>query len=243
MFLKRLEDMLLRTEQRYSLEISDFLEPRLILLADDFMRTKGVGYFFWGGYDEAERKRLVIYPDYETEDIVLAEIAVIALNGKFDYVKVSHRDFLGAVLGLGLKREKIGDLLVSETGCYVVTTKEIAPYILNSEIRIKGVPVKGDLVENFIPPKGDIKEIGVMVASMRLDVILANGFKLSRTGAQELIAAHKVKVNHLEVTENDLLLKSGDVLSVRGKGKLKIGELNGSTKKGKLKVQLLKYGG
>jgi len=243
LFYSRLEDMLLRVEKRYVPEVSDFLEPRFLILAQQYLQSRGCNYFFWGGYEEAERKRLVLYSDYDEENMALADVTTVRFTGKFDYVKADHRDFLGAILGLGLRREKLGDLLVDEKGCFAFTTKEIAQFLLQSEIRIKGVPLKGEILEGeYELPKPNLKPIAVMVASMRLDVILANGFKLSRAGAQELISSHRVKVNHVEVTDNDLLLNEGDVLSVRGKGKLKVGECSGSTKKGKLKVELLKYG-
>ena len=243
LFYSRLKDMLERVENRYVLEVSDFLEPRQIVLAQQYLQQQHCKYFFWGGYEEAERKRLVLYPDYEECDMALADVVTLRFTGKFDYVKVDHRDFLGAILGLGLRREKLGDLLIDEKGCFVFTTQEMAQFLLQSEIRIKGVPLKGVILQGeYDLPKPELKAIAVMVASMRLDVILANGFKLSRAGAQEFIASHRVKVNHKEVTENDLLLNEGDVLSVRGKGKLKVGECSGSTKKGKLKVELLKYG-
>ena len=245
LFLNRIEDMLEMAETRYAVVCSDFLEPAKVAAAEVFLRSRSERYFFWGGYEEAERKRLVVYPEYEQEDMALAEVTVVRLRGNFAYVKADHRDFLGAVLGLGLRREKLGDLLVDADGCFVLTTKEIAEFLLQNEIRVKGVPLKGKILapEEFVPPEADIKVMNVMLASLRLDVVVAQGFHVSRAVAEELIAGHKVKVNHVEEERKDLTVKSGDILSVRGKGKLKVGELSGSTKKGKLKAELLKYGG
>ncbi len=243
-FISRLEDRLERVEQRYQEEITDFLEPRLQLVADEYLRScKFQRYLFCGGFDGAERKRLVLFPEYTEPDCDMAGIRLFRFQGKLDYVSVTHRDFLGAVMGLGLRREKFGDLLVCETGFDLFVQEEIADYLLQNELRVKHVPLTATEIalDTFQPPEQNIKEIHIMVASMRLDTLLAHGLNLSRTKAMELIQSGRVKVNHSEVTDNDYLCKQEDLISCRGKGRLRIGELSGETKKGKLKVSILKY--
>ena len=224
-FISRLEDRLDRVEQRYQEEITDFLEPRMQLVAESYLRSvKFQRYLFCGGYEAAERKRLVLFPEYTEPECEMAGIRLFRFQGKLDYVSVTHRDFLGAIMGLGLRREKFGDLLVRETGFDLFVQEEIADYL-----------------SDFEPPEQNIKELHIMVASMRLDTILAHGLNLSRTKAMELIQSGRVKVNHSEVTDNDFLCRQDDLISCRGKGRLRIGELSGETKKGKLKVCILKY--
>lgn len=243
-FISRLEDRLERVEQRYQEEITDFLEPRLQLVAEEYLRScKFQRYLFCGGYDGAERKRLVLFPEYTEPACEMAGIRLFQFQGRLDYVSVNHRDFLGAVMGLGLRREKFGDLLVRETGFDLFVQEEVAGYLLQNELRVKHVPLTAveTSLEEFQPPEQNIKELHIMVSSMRLDTLLAHGLNLSRTKAMELIQSGRVKVNHSEVTENDYLCQQDDLISCRGKGRLRIGEQSGETRKGKLKVCILKY--
>ena len=243
-FLSRLEDGLERVEQRYQESVTDFLEPRLQIVAEEFLRSrKFLRYLFCGGYAEAERKRLVLFPEYAEPSCISAGICLFRFQGRLDFVSVTHRDFLGAVMGLGLRREKFGDLLVHETGFDLFVQQEIADYLLQNELRVKHVPmtVTELSLDDFQPPVQNIKELHIMVASMRLDTVLANGLGLSRTKAMELIQSGKVKVNHSETEKNDYICQQGDIISCRGKGRLRIGQLSGETRKGKLKLCILKY--
>lgn len=243
-FIRRLDDLLERVEQRYQEERTDFLEPRLQLVAEEYLRSrKFQQYAFCGGYEGAERKRLVLFPEFSEPSCSGAEIRLLQFTGRLDYVTVSHRDFLGAVMGLGLRREKFGDLLVLPAGFALFAEHDAAEYLLLHELRIKHVPMQAQeqALETFQPPEQTVKEIHIMVASMRLDTLLAHGFNVSRTKAMELIQSGHVKVNHSEVTENDHLCQQGDLLSCRGKGRLRIGQLSGESRKGKLKVCILKY--
>ncbi|MBQ2120371.1 MAG: RNA-binding protein, partial [Peptococcaceae bacterium] len=99
-FISRLEDRLDRVEQRYQEEITDFLEPRMQLVAEGYLRSvKFQRYLFCGGYEAAERKRLVLFPEYTEPDCEMAGIRLFRFQGKLDYVSVTHRDFLGAIMG------------------------------------------------------------------------------------------------------------------------------------------------
>ena len=243
-FISRLEDRLERVENRYQEEITDFLEPRMQLVADEYLRSKKItNYLFCGGYEGAERKRLVLYPEYSEPSCEMAGICLLQFQGKLDFVSVNHRDFLGAIMSLGLRREKLGDLLVTESGCALFVQQEVAGYIMQNELRVKHVPltITEQELDYFVPPVMNTKEVQVMVASMRLDTILAHGLGLSRTKAMDLIQAGKVKVNHSEVTDNDYLCREEDLISCRGFGRIRVGTLSGETKKGKLKVCLVKY--
>ncbi len=243
-FLSRLEDRLERVEQRYQESVTDFLEPRLQIVAEEFLRSrKFLRYLFCGGYEEAERKRLVLFPEYTEPSCMSAGICLFRFQGRLDFVSATHRDFLGAVMGLGLRREKFGDLLVHETGFDLFVQQEIADYLLQNELRVKHVPMTVTELsfDEFQPPVQNIKELHIMVASMRLDTVLANGLGLSRTKAMELIQSGKVKVNHSEIEKNDYICQQGDIISCRGKGRLRIGQLSGETRKGKLKLCILKY--
>lgn len=242
-FLKRLDELVSRSQKRYSTERTDFLPIRLQNIARDHLEKNGESYLFCGGFEQAERQRLILFPPYTEIDCQEAEISLIRLQGRMDFVKVSHRDFLGAVLSLGVKREKFGDLLVTEDGCYLYMATENKDYLLSNPLKVKNVPLSTQEIslEEWTPPKPITKEIAVTVSSLRLDAICAHGFGLSRAKALEAIKSSKVQLNHLETTDGDALVKTDDILSFRGKGKIKIGEILGETKKGKLRVNLQKY--
>lgn len=243
-FISRLEDRLERVGTRYQEEISDFLEPRLQLVAEEYLRSRNFQrYLLCGGYAEAERKRLVLFPEYTEPSCEMAGIRLFRFEGRLDFVSVNHRDFLGAVMGLGLRREKFGDLLVTEHGCDLFVQQEVADYLLQNELRVKHVPLKViELsLQDFQLPAQNVKEIHIMVSSMRLDTLLAHGLSLSRTKAMELIQGGQVKVNHSEIRANDYICQQDDIVSCRGKGRLRIGQLSGETRKGKLKVCIVKY--
>lgn len=243
-FINRLEDKLERVEERYQEEVTDFLEPRMQLVAEEYLRSQKIKrYLFCGGYEEAERKRLVLYPEYSEPNCDMAEIVLLKFQGKLDFVTVNHRDFLGAIMSLGLRREKLGDLLVLEDGCALFVEQEVASYVMQNELRVKHVPltIHALPLDSFQAPGQNTKELHVMVSSMRLDTILAHGLNLSRAKAMDLIQAGKVKVNHTEVTDNDFQCRQEDLISCRGFGRMRVGEQSGETKKGKLKVCLIKY--
>lgn len=244
-FKKRLEEQIARAENRGEIVVTDFLDTHQQVLSREITDLAACGYFYTGGYEEAERKRLVLYPDYLQADEEWAEIAVIDLKGNFAYVEASHRDYLGALLSIGVKREKFGDLLVRQDGAYVFAAQAIVTYILNNLPKIKGVTVSGRqiaLAELVLPDKAQ-KEINTTCASLRLDVVAAHGFNLSRSQINELIKAHKVQVNHREILDNDYRCVEEDIISVRTKGRIKVAEIAGNTKKGKIKIKLIKYGG
>lgn len=243
-FLRRLDDRLERVENRYQDELTDFLEPRLQLVAEEYLHSlKFHNFRFCGGYDEAERKRLVLFSEYSEIDCSGAEIQLIRFTGKMDYVSVTHRDFLGAVMSLGLRREKFGDLVVTENGCDLFAEADVADYLLTSELRVKHVPMKATMLapEMFVPPEQKVKEVHIMVSSMRLDAILAAGLGLSRTKAVEQIQAGNIKINHTEVKDNDYVCRESDLLSCRGNGRLRVGAVEGETRKGKQRVTIWKY--
>lgn len=245
LFAKRLEEQIARAENRGEIVVSDFLDVHQQTLALELLKYAPCSYFWSGGYEEAERRRLVMHPEYLAADESWAEIAVLDLEGNFNYSKASHRDYLGAILSAGIKREKMGDILVRDDGAYVFLAESIATYILNNLPKVKGVSVKAKQItpQEVTFPENKQKELNLTCASLRLDVILAGGFNLSRSQANDLIQAKKVQVNHQEIADNDYRCEEGEIISVRTKGRIKIAEISGNTKKGKIKIKLIKYGG
>ncbi len=243
-FTKRLEELLMRAETRCQMQMTDFLQPRMQLVAEQYLRgAHATRYLFWGGFPQAERCRLLLFDPYGEMSPDAAEISLLRFTGRFEFVSVSHRDFLGAVMSMGLRREKLGDLLVREQGFDLFAEKEAAAYLLRQPLKVKQVPltVRELALADFAPPEIQVKELHIMVPSMRLDAVLAGAYHLSRSDALELVRSGRVQVNHSEVTQKDHILRENDLISCRGKGRLRIGALSGETSKGKLRVCVLKY--
>jgi Uncharacterized conserved protein, contains S4-like domain len=205
-----------------------------------------IKYFANGGFIDAERKILCFYGKdskvgEEELDYPISCIKIVPLNQKFSDA-FSHRDFLGAVLNLGLDRSKIGDILILENAGYLFAHQTISNFIIDNLVRVKHTMVSCTLVDckDFdYQPK--YKEISGTVSSVRLDSILAVAFHTSRSSLSGLIEGGKVSVGGKIILSNSYNLKEKDVVSVRGLGKFQFVGTSYQTKKGRYSVQVLLY--
>lgn len=195
-----------------------------------------------GGYEEAERRIIMFYP-YEGYGYSLPYtiIKIKAVNGKFAD-KLNHRDYLGALLNLGIVRDKVGDILVNEYEAYVFVVNSMAEYVCENLIRVKHTMVICSVVEHidfdYVPRTIRIEG---SVASLRLDALIALGFCMSRNHIISYISEGRTAVNGKIITSNGYSLKEGDIISVRGLGKIKYTGSLKSTRKGRLIVNIDKY--
>ncbi|AQS58334.1 RNA-binding protein [Desulforamulus ferrireducens] len=224
--------------------VTNFYDPyHTGLIISLLERFPDLDFATFGGYDTAERVRIAIFPNYLEEAAVDFGISLLAVEGNFKMVKVNHRDFLGSLLGLGIKRELIGDLLVNESGCQVATTQEVVPYLTANLTKVHRVKVEVreiDLSE-LILPELKIKEINTTVASLRLDAIAAAGFGTSRSRIAREILSEKLSVNWHVCSELAAPVKEGDMLSLRGRGRVEVAEIKGNTRSGRISVVLRRY--
>ena len=195
-----------------------------------------------GGYSRAERTKIAfVHEDY----LGKVEFAITALTIEWDkrYYDISHRDVLGGLLGLGIKREVVGDIVFIPEGCQVVLDEAIAGFVEKSLINIGASPVSVRRIgiESIVPREEKVKEVRSTVPSLRLDVVAAAGFGTSRTKMSEDIAAQKVKVNWQEAKNSAQAVKAGDTISLRGRGRVEISEILGQTKKGRISVLLKRF--
>lgn len=234
----RADDVLRLSELRKSPCFLGFLNER-----ERFMLEKHLSFSdsisFYGGYDNAQRTVMgsCIY-ELEPEDYPIKKLCF-----KFRKTdKLSHRDFLGSLMGLGIERDCVGDILVGEGYAAVFIKDEIAPYIDSQLSKVGRVGVtlidEKDCRLSFTP-ETEIKS--VIVSSMRLDVIVAALTNLSRGKTSELIVSGKVFVNYSECKNTSLILKENDILTIRGNGKFIVKEQSGTTKKGRIKINIVHY--
>ena len=156
---------------------------------------------------------------------------------------LSHRDFLGSILGLGLDREKVGDLLVGEGECHILALEDVADFLIlhleqAGRVRLKTAPLP---LHQLTPPAVNVKAIRDTVNSLRLDAVAASGFSLSRGKAADLISSGKMQLNHRECLKPDRPVAEGDVISCRGLGKCVLKEVGGPSRKGRIMIGLERY--
>lgn len=229
----------------HELTFTDFIPTGSIEAILNIVKNiKDIKFTCFGGNDECERRVIAFAPDYDEISLNDFPIKVICItmNTKFT-TGLSHRDYLGSILGLGIDRSKIGDIIPLEgkTICYV--KEDIADYISINLERVGRTAVKvavEDIKELELPEK-NIEEKHITVASTRLDAVLGAGFNLARGKVQTLIEGEKAFVNWGVAKSTSMQVKEGDTLSIRGFGRMKIVEIKGKTKKDRISMVIGKY--
>ena len=246
--LSRVLDKLELSQNRGVPAHTPFLSPGEQAAVSDLLSAWGrPRYLFWGGYPDAERRLCAFLPDWQEEEDFLAdpEGPLSALEARFpDSADLSHRDVLGALMGLGLTREKLGDILFPAPGtCQVAVLAEVLPILLSQwteagrwKVSLHPIPLS-----QLSPKPPQVKTIRDTVATPRLDAVIASGFSLSRSKAAALISAGKVSLNHRECTKGDRPVEEGDVLTCRGLGKCVVKEVPGQSRKGRTMLVLERY--
>jgi len=220
-----------------------FLSPRELEMAR-FLFGEEPGLHSFGGYGDAERKMLVYLPEYLEEESLYDDGPLVCLRATFfEEDTLSHRDFLGALMGAGIAREAVGDICVGKGCCDFFITAEIAPYILQNflsagrtRIRLDQIPLRSAQI-----PEPEVKEIRDTVASLRLDSIISSGFRIGRSLAAQHIHAGKAAIDGLPCEKPDKTVSEGMKISVRGLGKMKLHSINGRTKKDRISVVIHRY--
>jgi len=245
-FVDRVQEWLTRTVVQHEVRRTDFLDPRQQFIVQSLINREGhINYRFDGGHEEAERKRAIIAPEYidvQYEDTELVVIEVTSAHEKFN--ELDHGDFLGSLVGLGIKRDKIGDIYVHPTFCHIVTTKEMATYLDIHLRQVHRLNVFTSIlaIDKLIPIHAEIEQQQFTVSSLRLDAISSDAYRISRAKIVEPIKAGKCRVNWKQEEDPSKLLRAGDVISIKGLGRFKLISVSENmTKKGKIRVEIGKY--
>lgn len=223
---------------------SCFLSPRELEMTQ-YLFGQVPGLIRFGGHAEAERKMVIYLPEYLDESSLLQDDSPIVCIQATYYEKdtLSHRDFLGALIGAGVGRETIGDIYVGTGSCDFFVTAEIAPYILQnfSAAGRTGLHLQAISLAEVTVPEPEIKEIKDTVASVRLDSLISSGFRISRSLATQYINAGKAAIDGLPCDKSDKTVAEGAKITVRGLGKIKLHAINGQTKKGRISIVIHRY--
>ncbi len=240
LLIDRFIDWRQQAEQRYVPKLTDFLDPRRQQILRSVVGEGGaVRALFNGGYGQAERKRALLLPPYgeaAEDDFQLGYVEVV-FPARF--VALTHRQLLGAVLGCGVERSKIGDLIVTGERAQFICTREIESFLLLNltavgRTHVECRPIGAD---RLLHKTQEWSDYIVTVSSLRLDAVVSEVYRLSRTKSAAMIARGMVKVNWAVEDQKDAEVYEGDVLSLRGYGRSKIISVDGSTKKHKIRLQ------
>ncbi len=224
---------------------SDFCSPaEAACVLEEFKFFSGVNLRFFGGNENCERRCACFFPDYmeiSEADFPLAAIE-ITFNKKFS-TEMSHRDYLGSILGLGIDRSKTGDILVFDGSALCYVKKEISDYIASNIEKVGRNSVKAKVVDisDIELPKLKTEEKSFTVASLRIDAVAGGAFNIARGKIQLLIEGEKTFLNFLPEISPSKTVGEGDMISVRGFGRFKILSVNGKTKKDRISITVLKY--
>ena len=244
LFQKHLSDLAGTADRRGFAVFTDFMNlNELNIFHASAQKFSYVTTKTFGGYEHAERQIAAFLPDAlsYSYDFPIISLKIRPLQKKFAE-DLSHRDYLGALLNLGVDRSKIGDILVGEKEAIFFCEEGIAPFLQQELTRVRHTPV---LVEEAAPDEIQVTEhtevVRGTVSTVRLDSVMSVALKASRSSLVSLIEEGKVFVNGRLVTSNGCQLKENDLISVRGNGRFRLLTLGGQTKKGRCVIEIEKY--
>ncbi len=236
LLLSRLDDLIYK-HYCGDYEGFGFLNELEVSIAHNYLNSQKVEHVFFGGYPSATRMFLYLSDDLSRyNDIVALKIIV-----KGDTIP-THRDFLGSLMGLGIKRECVGDILINKNCAVVFVKQEICEYVLQNLLSVGKSRVETEIFSgNFSDYICELYKTEVLVTSLRIDNFIASVCKCSRQKADEYILRGLVFINYSCIDKTSRLLNANDTVSIRGFGKFKIGEVLRNTKSGRLVLSVLQY--
>jgi len=245
LLLAKVLDQAIFSLKKHENTFTSFCDPKKMnTILKSISGINELNFFVFGGNDDCERRRIGFCPNYreiKDEEFPISAIKIVG-NTRFSK-ELTHRDFLGSILGLGIDRGKIGDIFMFESYAVAFVADEIAEYIKTNLERIGRAVVKTEiksLSEVQLAEKLTVEK-STTVSSLRLDALVSAAFNMSRSKAQELISVEKVFVNWTVNANGSKLLAEEDLISVRGFGRAKLSKIVGRTKKDRISVIFLKY--
>lgn len=243
LLISKTEDLFRLCDKYASARFSDFLDGReLVTIRDNVIIPFDYNVMFFGGFSDAEKKIMGVFPQWAEPDATGFPIVCLKVIGGFTR-KLTHRDYLGTVMSLGIAPQKLGDIVVYDDFAYVLVHSDVAEYVSDNLHKIGNQGVKVELIDNpdVIKIERKYKTIGAVCAAPRLDAVVGAAANISRAQSAALITAGKVKLNHRETEKVAETVKEGDLLSIRGYGRFLVHSFNGETRKMRLHITLKQY--
>ena len=244
--LARALDQLDRARNRSIPCATQFLSPAQRAALEPLIAASGhPKHLFHGGFEGAERTVCVFLPDWQELDGWEASEELASIEAAYPPTgaELTHRDLLGGLMGIGLTREKVGDILMGEKAAQIICLKDAAPIILSQfgqagryKLKLREIPLT-----DLSPAPAAVKVIHDTVAALRLDAVLSSGFSLARGKAADAVASGRVSLNHRECLKPDKAVEEGDVLTCRGLGKCVLKSVGGQSRKGRVIIEIERY--
>ena len=246
LIMAKVLDKLKFSESRNRIETIDFLDLREQWLIKDMLEVRKYNnYRFFGGYSDAERNIIIFSNSIEfiNQEVIEKFLSVIRINlpnnlkGEYE-----HRIYLGGLMKLGVKREKIGDIIVREDGADIIVKNELAEYLktnLKSLTRFQKANIEIKTLKELIYIKPEKKILKINIPSMRLDCIVGELAKCSRNEANKILEEERVFVNFKEEIRPSKIIEEGDYITIRGKGRFRVSKIIGTTKKGRIALEII----
>lgn len=248
--IAQISDKIEFSRQREKLECTDFLDMYQISLVKSFMKKiEFENYILYGGFEEAERKILIIYPEKYNINMIeknyskIMKAIRVLLNDE-EKGKYSHRNYLGGIVKVGMKREKVGDILVSDDGADILVKEETAETLkqeLGTLTRFENARIEIIELQDLRKQEIKLEELNIIVPSLRLDNFVSDLARTSRSKAVQIIDSERVFINGQNETKASKQVKLGDIITIRGKGRFIVKEFCGSTRSGRTVVKIEKY--
>ena len=251
LLISKMLDKIELSKSKNKIENTDFLDMYQKYLLEKILKQEKMNnYIISGGTEDTERNIIVFYPE-KLKEVVnknykkILPIICIRINlPKEMYGKYSHRDYLGGLMKLGIKREKIGDIFVFKDGVDLLILDEISKFLLNnisSLTRFGKSKIEKISIEDIRTKEINKEEINVIVSSMRLDCIVSELLKTSRGKAEDIIKEQRVFVNFENVDKLTKQIKENDLITIRGKGRFEISKIEGITRNNRVKLIVNKF--
>ena len=251
LLISKMLDKIELSKSKNKIENTDFLDMYQKHLLEKILKQEKVeNYIISGGAEDTERNIIIFYPEKlktvaEINYKKILPIVCIRINlPKEMYGKYSHRDYLGALMKLGIKREKVGDIFVFEDGADILILDEISKFLLNNITgltRFSKSNIEIVSIEDIREKKIEKEELKIIVPSMRLDAVISELLRTSRGKAEEIINEQRVFVNFENIDKLTKQIKEKDLITVRGKGRFEITKIEGTTRNDRIKLIVNKF--
>lgn len=240
LFIKTL-DQLNQADAFFETQVTDFLTPDLVVVFDEIVAYYSEATVIkYGVFKDAERLKLCFLPPYAQAPSFAAYMALLEVRYNQKFNQLEHRDALGALMSLGVKRSKIGDIVPFDGGFQIAVDWTLKDYFLTGvdQIGRAGVAIQAISFDQAIEKETQVKMLQGTVQSLRVDGVIALAYNCSRNETKQLLESGRVKINHLQHTKTDTVLKINDLISVRGYGRFTVNEILGTTKKDRIRIVL-----
>lgn len=250
MCLSQVLDKIEFSKARDRIEYTDFLDMYQVALVEIFLRKiKFENYQLYGGYGDAERRIAIIYPEKYNAKMIeknynkIVKIVRVQLPEE-EQGKYAHRNYLGGIVKLGLKREKVGDIIVYGEGADIITLEDFSDILkqqLPSLTRFENSNISIEEISELKQREIKVEQVNIIVPSLRLDNFVSDLARTSRSKAVQIIEQERVFINGQNETKPSKQLKLNDIITIRGKGRFIIKEFSGTTRSGRTVVVIEKY--